>query len=110
DFRVATLKSVLAAFPHTPINVEIKGRTKQEAISEYLTNADALARLLRNVRRKNLIVVSFKQPAVDRFHSLVPGLPLAPGVDGEAGRVPALQALASRAGELPATLTTRALH
>ncbi len=84
DFRVPTLKAVLAAFPRTPINIEIKGRTKQEAVSEYLTNADALARLLRNVRRKDLIVVSFKQPAVDRFHSLVPGLPLAPGVEGDA--------------------------
>lgn len=84
DFRVTTLKAVLKAFPHTPINVEIKGRTKQEAVSEYLTNADALARLLRTVPRKDVIVVSFKQQAVDRFHSLVPGLPLAPGVDGDA--------------------------
>jgi glycerophosphoryl diester phosphodiesterase len=84
DFRVTTLKAVLKAFPHTPINVEIKGRTKQEAVSEYLTNADALARLLRTVHRRDPIVVSFKQQAVDRFHSLVPGLPLAPGVDGDA--------------------------
>jgi glycerophosphoryl diester phosphodiesterase len=84
DFRVTTLRAVLKAFPHTPINVEIKGRTKQEAVSEYLTNADALARLLRTVHRKDLIVVSFKQQAVDRFHSLVPALPLAPGVDGDA--------------------------
>ncbi len=84
DFRVPTLKAVLNAFPHTPINVEIKGRTKQEAVSEYLANADALARLLRTVHRKDLIVVSFKQQAVDRFHSLVPGLSLAPGVDGDA--------------------------
>jgi glycerophosphoryl diester phosphodiesterase len=84
DFRVPTLKAVLKAFPHTPINVEIKGRTKQEAVSEYLTNADALARLLRPVHRKDVIVVSFKQPAVERFHTLVPGLPLAPGVDGDA--------------------------
>src|SRR6478672_6014841 len=84
DFRVPTLREVLKAFPHTPINVEIKGRTKQEAVSEYLTNADALARTLRTVHRKDLIVVSFKQQAVDRFHTLVPGLPLAPGVDGDA--------------------------
>ena len=84
DFRVTTLKAVLKAFPHTPINVEIKGRTKAEALAEYLTNADALARLLRNVHRRDLIVVSFKQPAVDRFHTLVPRLPVAPGVDGDA--------------------------
>ena len=36
DFRVPTLKEVLRAFPHTPINVEIKGRTKAEALAEYL--------------------------------------------------------------------------
>ena len=28
-----TLREVLKAFPHTPINVEIKGRTKQEALA-----------------------------------------------------------------------------
>src|SRR5436190_12238822 len=84
DFRVPTLRAVLKAFPHTPTNVEIKGRTKQEAVSEYLTNANALARLLRTVHRKDVIVVSFKQPAVDRFHSLLPRFALAPGVDGDA--------------------------
>ena len=84
DFRVPTLRAVLAAFPHTPINVEIKGRTKQEALSEYLTNADALSRTLRTVHRRDVIVVSFKQQAVVRFHSLLPRFPLAPGVDGDA--------------------------
>jgi glycerophosphoryl diester phosphodiesterase len=84
DFRVTTLRAVLNAFPHTPINVEIKGRTKQEAVPEYLTNANALARLLRSVHRKDVIVVSFKQQAVDRFHALLPRFPLAPGVDGDA--------------------------
>jgi hypothetical protein len=34
-------------------------------------NAEALARLLKNTRRRNLIVVSFQQAAVDRFHELV---------------------------------------
>ena len=84
DFRVPTLRAVLKAFPHTPTNVEIKGRTKQEALSEYLTNANALARLLRTVHRRDVIVVSFKQPAVDRFHALLPRFALAPGVDGDA--------------------------
>src|SRR5437763_7291868 len=84
DFRVPTLRAALAAFPPTPINVEIKGRTKPEALSEYLTNADALARTLRTVHRRDVIVVSFKQQAVVRFHSLLPRFPLAPGVDGDA--------------------------
>lgn len=84
DFRVPTLREVLRAFPHTPINVEIKGRTKAEAVSEYLTNADALARTLKGVTRKDLIVVSFKQEAVDRFHALRPGISVAPGIGGSA--------------------------
>jgi glycerophosphoryl diester phosphodiesterase len=84
DFRVPTLKEVLRAFPHTPINVEIKGRTKAEALDEYLTNADALARTLRTTKRRDVIVVSFKQEAVDRFHQLVPALPVAPGIGGAA--------------------------
>jgi glycerophosphoryl diester phosphodiesterase len=84
DFRVPTLREVLRAFPHTPINVEIKGRTKAEALQEYLTNADALARTLKGTKRRDVIVVSFKQEAVDRFHQLVPELPLAPGIGGAA--------------------------
>jgi glycerophosphoryl diester phosphodiesterase len=84
DFRVPTLKEVMKAFPRTPINVEIKGRTKTEALDEYLTNADALAKTLKGTKRRDLIVVSFKQEAVDRFHQLVPALPVAPGIGGAA--------------------------
>jgi glycerophosphoryl diester phosphodiesterase len=84
DFRVPTLQEVLKAFPKTPINVEIKGRTKAELLDEYLTNADALARTLKSTKRRDLIVVSFKQEAVDRFHQLVPALPVAPGIGGAA--------------------------
>jgi glycerophosphoryl diester phosphodiesterase len=82
DFRVPTLSEVLRAFPHTPINIEIKGRTPKEDISEYVKNADLLARLLRHTKRRDLIVVSFKQDAVVRFHKLVPKIPVAPGIDG----------------------------
>ncbi|CAB4927249.1 unannotated protein [freshwater metagenome] len=85
DFKVATLKEVLKAFPRTPINIEIKGRTTAEGLSEYLTNARALARALRGVKRTDLIVVSFKQPAVELFHTLAPRFALAPGVDGVSG-------------------------
>ena len=82
DFRVPTLTEVLRAFPHTPINVEIKGRTPAEADAEYVRNAEVLAGVLRRTRRRNLIVTSFRQSAVDRFHELVPRIDLAPGVDG----------------------------
>ena len=82
DFRVPTLAEVLKAFPRTPINIEIKGRTPDEATAEYVQNAEVLAGLLKNTKRRNLIVVSFQQPAVDRFHELVPRIDLAPGIAG----------------------------
>ena len=92
DFRVATLDQVLKAFPRAPINVEIKGRTKKEDISEYLDNARVLARDLNGTTHPDLIVVSFKQQAVDLFHTLDPDIDLATGVDGAAayllGNVP----------------------
>jgi len=84
DFRVPTLRQVLRAFPHTPINVEIKGRTKAEGVDEYLQNARVLARLLNGQPRRDIVVVSFKQPAVDLFHQLAPSFPVAPGIDGSA--------------------------
>ena len=82
DFRVPTLQQVLAAFPRTPINVEIKGRTPEETDAEYVENAEVLAKLLAKSKRRDLIVVSFKQAAVDRFHALAPEIPVAPGIDG----------------------------
>jgi glycerophosphoryl diester phosphodiesterase len=82
DFRVPTLTEVMRAFPHTPINIEIKGRTPDEATSEYVKNANVLARLLKHTRRRDLIVVSFKQEAVDRFHKLLPRIDVAPGIAG----------------------------
>ena len=84
DFRVPTLAQVLRAFPHTRINIEIKARTPAETADEYVKNAEALARLLKDTKRRNLIVVSFRQAAVDRFHELVPKVALAPGMDGAA--------------------------
>jgi len=83
--RVPTLAEVLKAFPRTPVNIEIKGRTPAEDPSEYVRNAEVLARLLRRTDRRDLIVTSFQQPAVDRFHELVPRIDVAPGIDGFAG-------------------------
>jgi glycerophosphoryl diester phosphodiesterase len=84
DFRVPTLKEVMRAFPRTPINIEIKGRTKAEAPAEYVRNAEVLAGLLADTERRDLIVASFQQPALDRFHELAPAIGLAPGIDGTA--------------------------
>lgn len=87
DFRVPTLREVLRAFPRTPMIIEIKGRTKDEDVSEYVYNAGILARELAAVNRDDLIVASFQQAAVDRFHELAPQIGVAPGVAGVAGWV-----------------------
>jgi glycerophosphoryl diester phosphodiesterase len=84
DFRVPTLREVMKAFPRTPINIEIKGRTPDEATEEYIRNAEVLAAALDATKRRDLIVVSFVQQAVDRFHELAPRIDVAPGVDGSA--------------------------
>jgi glycerophosphoryl diester phosphodiesterase len=80
DFAVPTLREVLRRFPHTPINIEIKGRDDDEA--QFLRNAELLAAMLQDTPRRDLIVVSFNQRAVDRFHELVPEVPVAPGIEG----------------------------
>lgn len=82
DFRVPTLAEVLRAFPSTPITLEIKGRTPADAHEEYLLNAELLARPLRRTSRRDLIVFSFQQDAVNRFHELVPEIDIAPGFIG----------------------------
>ena len=79
DFRVTTLNEFLKAFPRTPINIEIKGRTTDEEESEYIYNAEVLGNLLKDNKRKDLIVVSFRQAAVNVFHEVAPQVPLAPG-------------------------------
>lgn len=83
DFRIPTLDEVLRAFPHTPINVEIKGRDGS-GDDVFFHGADLLAKLLNQVHRTDVIVVSFNQKAVDRFHAQAPRVPVAPGVDGMA--------------------------
>jgi glycerophosphoryl diester phosphodiesterase len=83
DFRIATLDEVLKAFPRTPVNVEIKGRDGGgQAVFDR--TADLLAGVLERSRRTDVIVTSFNQKAIDRFHALAPKVPLAPGIDGAA--------------------------
>ena len=83
DFKTPTLVEVLAAFPRTPINIEIKGRTPTEASAEYLTNATILANYLKNIHRTDLVVVSFNQDAVDLFSKIAPAMPTAPAIAGD---------------------------
>lgn len=83
DFRVPTLDEVLEKFPTVPINIEIKGQEDEE--SEFLKNAELLANQLKDTIRTDLIVVSFNQAAVDRFHELAPKIGIAPGLTGLVG-------------------------
>ncbi len=83
DFRVPTLGEVMEEFPNTPINIEIKGQEDQDA--EFLRNAELLADFLSGTERRDLIVVSFNQAAVDRFHELAPEIDIAPGLNGLVG-------------------------
>jgi glycerophosphoryl diester phosphodiesterase len=83
DFRVPTLAEVLEEFPRTPINIEIKGQEDQE--SEFIRNAELLAAQIGATERRDLLVVSFNQPAVDRFHELAPEIDIAPGLQGLVG-------------------------
>jgi glycerophosphoryl diester phosphodiesterase len=82
DFRVPTLREVLRAFPHVPLNIEIKG---DEA--EALHTAGKLADVLAREGRMDVIVVSFNQAAVDAFHASAPSIPVAPGVNGMASYI-----------------------
>lgn len=83
DFRIPSLEEVLRAFPDVPINIEIKGKADTDPGS-FDRNADLLVALLRRVPHAKLIVVSFQQTAVDRFHAQMPEVPVAPGIAGVA--------------------------
>lgn len=83
DFRIPSLEEVLRAFPDVPMNIEIKGRSDEDRDS-FLRNADLLVDLLRRVPAPPLVVVSFNQDAVDRFHAALPDVAVAPGIVGVA--------------------------
>ncbi len=80
DFRIPTLREVLNTFPTTPTNVEIKVPSPSGGIAI----AEALAALLNEPAyrdRKDLVVVSFDQAPLARFHELAPQILLAPSED-----------------------------
>jgi glycerophosphoryl diester phosphodiesterase len=95
DFRIPTLREVLDAFPHTPINIEIKmpkicdGGLECDQAVLGIPTAQALAALLNEpayAARDDIIVVSFSDLLVATFHQLdeAPYVALAPGVAGVA--------------------------
>ena len=78
DFRIPTLDEVLRTYPEVPINIEIKGRADGDSAS-FDRNADLLAALLnRTGRSEGIIVASFNDPALDRFHAQAPQIGMAP--------------------------------
>jgi glycerophosphoryl diester phosphodiesterase len=81
DFRIPSLREVFRAFPDVPINIEIKGNSDTD-VASFLRNAELLARAIEKSGRTDLIVVSFNDLAVARFHQLAPEIATAPGTVG----------------------------
>src|SRR5918997_5653336 len=91
DFKIPSLEEVFKAFPNVPINIEIKGRADYD-VGSFLRHAELLAAFMNAAGRTDVIVVSFNDLAVERFHHLAPRFGVAPGVYGiarfEAGPSP----------------------
>jgi glycerophosphoryl diester phosphodiesterase len=81
DFRIPSLGEVLRTFPDVPINIEIKGDSDTDVVS-FLRTAELLATALNRSGRTDIIVVSFNDLAVARFHQLAPQIGTAPGTVG----------------------------
>jgi glycerophosphoryl diester phosphodiesterase len=80
DFRIPTLDQIMRAFPDVPINIEIKGRADTDNDS-FFRNADLLAALLNGIGRADgIIVASFNQMALERFHAQAPQISMAPAI------------------------------
>ena len=92
DFRIPTLEEVLLTYPDIPINIEIKGAADTD-LDSFLRNAELLAAQLQRLgRSEGVVVASFNDAALVRFHELAPDVGTAPGVEGVAafklGNVP----------------------
>lgn len=84
DFGVPSLRQVFRAFPDTPINLEIKG-TSDDDVASYVHNAELLAAFLNRSGRTDVVVASFEDAALARFHQLAPQIGLAAGMDSLMG-------------------------
>jgi glycerophosphoryl diester phosphodiesterase len=80
DFRIPTLGEIIRAYPGVSINIEIKGRSDGD-FDSFSRNADALAAFLNRLGRTDgIIVASFNDAALDRFHAQAPQIQLAPSI------------------------------
>lgn len=82
DFGVPSLSDVLEEFPDTPVNIEIKGSGTPQS---YLDTAEVLGDQLRSTDREDLIVGSFSDDALARFHELAPDVDMSAGQNAMIG-------------------------
>jgi glycerophosphoryl diester phosphodiesterase len=79
-FRIPTLAEVMRRYPRMPINIEIKGASDED-VQSFLDNAESLAETLTRIGRTDgIIVASFNDAAIARFHELMPEVDLAPSI------------------------------
>jgi glycerophosphoryl diester phosphodiesterase len=91
-FGVATLASVLDAFPGVPLNLDIKQSAPQVAPYEA-----ALASMLKRAGRiDDVIVASFDDASTRAFHEIAPDIGISPGISALTQVVQAI-----RSGEAP---------
>ena len=72
DFQIATFEQVLEAFPDTPINIDMKSYGPDPSVT--LAAAESLATIMNahSERSEDVIVASFSQASMERFHELAP--------------------------------------
>jgi len=72
DFRIPTLEEVLIAFPDTPLNVDMKapGSAPEMATEAARVVAEIMSRYPE--RSDDVIIASFFQGAMEKFHELLP--------------------------------------
>ncbi len=68
DFRIATFREVLDAFPNTPINVDMKAPGNNPALASEA--AEEMANIMADYpeRTNDVIVASFSSPAMTAFY------------------------------------------
>lgn len=80
DFRPLELDELISRYPDVPINIEIKGSGDAD-VQSFLRNAEILAAYLNDLgRTEGIMVASFNDVALARFHQLAPEIDLAPAI------------------------------